>query len=184
MAKSSLNIDEVESLCAEPDPSTRDYISHHTMLLIKDPKKTLDFYTRILGMRLLFGVDLPAISTSTFFMGFAKAEDIPKDKAKTIEWASKKPGCIEFRYEYGTDTDESFKGYHNGESDPRGFGHIAVCVPNIDDACKRLEELGVEFAENPKQGKMSGPAYIKDPDGYWIEICSGKKYREDLTGII
>ncbi|XP_072049667.1 lactoylglutathione lyase-like isoform X2 [Amphiura filiformis] len=122
MAKSSLNIDEVQSLCAEPDPSTKDYISHHTMLLIKDPRKTLDFYSRILGMS-----------------------------------------------KYGTDTDKSFKGYHNGQSDPRGFGHIAVRVPNIDDAVKRFELLGVEFAEKPKQG----PAYIKDPDGYWIEICSG-----------
>ncbi|XP_072049666.1 lactoylglutathione lyase-like isoform X1 [Amphiura filiformis] len=169
MAKSSLNIDEVQSLCAEPDPSTKDYISHHTMLLIKDPRKTLDFYSRILGMRMLYEAHVPALSCSTFYMGFAKAEDIPKDKAKKLEWWSMLSGCIEFRYKYGTDTDKSFKGYHNGQSDPRGFGHIAVRVPNIDDAVKRFELLGVEFAEKPKQG----PAYIKDPDGYWIEICSG-----------
>ncbi|XP_072021279.1 lactoylglutathione lyase-like [Amphiura filiformis] len=175
MAKSSLNFEEVQSLCAEPDPSTKDFIRHHTNLLIKDPKKTLDFYSRILGMRLLYELDLPAMSMSTFYMGFAKAEDIPKDNAKRREWVSTQSGCLELVYKYGTDTDESFKGYHNGQSDPRGFGHIGIMVPSVDDACKRFEELGVEFGKKRNQGKATGYAFIKDPDGYWIEISSFKK---------
>ncbi|XP_072032550.1 lactoylglutathione lyase-like [Amphiura filiformis] len=174
MAKSSLNFEEVQSLCAEPDPSTKDFIMQQTMLRIKDPKKSLDFYSRVLGMRLLHEIDFPSMTFSLFFMGFAKAEDIPKDKAERKKWAFMQPGCIELTYNYGTDTDESFKGYHNGNSDPRGFGHIGVVVPNVDDACKRFEELGVEFIKKPNQGKMTGLAFIKDPDGYWIEILSTK----------
>ena len=62
-------------------------------------------------------------------------------------------------------------------------------VPDVDKACQRFEQQGVEFVKKPNDGKMkgksndaislfllyfllSGLAFIKDPDNYWIEILN------------
>lgn len=81
-------------------------------------------------------------------------------------------------------------------------GHIGITVPDVDEACKRFEHLNVEFIKKPNDGKnhfikfaffcelfvvgsllfflsetgkMKGLAFIKDPDGYWIEILAARK---------
>ena len=73
----------------------------------------------------------------------------------------------------GNKNDEDFS-HHDGNSDPRGFGHIGITVPDVYEACERFEALGVEFQKKPDDGNMKGLAFIKDPDGYWIEILSAK----------
>ena len=45
-------------------------------------------------------------------------------------------------------------------------------MPNVDAACERFEQLGVEFVKRPNDGAMKGLAFIKDPDGYCIEILN------------
>lgn len=74
-----------------------------------------------------------------------------------------------FRSNWGTENDAEQK-YHNGNTDPRGFGHIGIMVPDVYAACNRFKKLGVEFVKGPDDGRMKGLAFIKDPDGYWIEI--------------
>ena len=51
----------------------------------------------------------------------------------------------------------------------RGLVISALPCPT-DSACERFEELGVEFQKKPNDGNMKGIVFIKDPDGYWIEI--------------
>lgn len=45
-------------------------------------------------------------------------------------------------------------------------------MQDVNEACANFERLGVEFVKKPQDGKMKGIAFIKDPDGYWIEIFS------------
>jgi lactoylglutathione lyase len=60
--------------------------------------------------------------------------------------------------------------YHSGNSEPRGFGHIAITVDDVEAACARFEKLGVPFKKRLTDGKMRQIAFILDPDGYWIEV--------------
>ncbi|XP_013421960.1 lactoylglutathione lyase [Lingula anatina] len=162
---------EVTACLSEPDPSTSGFYMQQTMMRIKDPKRSLQFYTGVMGMRLLKKFDFPAMKFSLYFMGYAKKEDIPADDSEKIRFCFSQLGTIELTHNWGTESDEEFE-YHNGNSDPRGFGHIGICVPDVDAACERFEKHGVSFVKRPNDGKMKGLAFIKDPDGYWIEILN------------
>lgn len=51
-----------------------------------------------------------------------------------------------------------------------GFGHIGITVPNVYTACERFHSLNVPFHKSPNSGGMKGLAFIKDPDGYLVEV--------------
>lgn len=78
-------------------------------------------------------------------------------------------GILELTHNHGTETLETTP-YHSGNSDPKGFGHIAITVDDIEAACARFERLGVPFKKRLTDGKMKHIAFILDPDGYWIEV--------------
>ena len=62
-----------------------------------------------------------------------------------------------------------------------GFGHIGITVPNVYTACDRFHKLGVPFHKSPNAGGMKGLAFIKDPDGYLIEVLpQGEMIAEDV----
>ncbi|XP_032673312.1 lactoylglutathione lyase isoform X1 [Odontomachus brunneus] len=176
---SGLTNSEARELCKTPDPATNGYIMQQTMYRIKDPRKSLPFYTEVLGMTLLQKVDFPEMRFSLYFLGYENPEDISTDKRKNIEWLFTRRGTIELTHNWGTETDPDAK-YHNGNSDPRGFGHIGVAVPNVTKACERFEKFNVEFVKKPDDGKMKGIAFIKDPDGYWVEIFNGTDIANSL----
>jgi lactoylglutathione lyase len=81
-------------------------------------------------------------------------------------------GVLELTHNHGTESDPDFKGYASGNSDPgRGFGHIAITVDDLEKACARFEQLGVNFKKRPSDGAMKHIAFILDPDGYVIFLA-------------
>lgn len=66
-----------------------------TMYRIKDPKASLDFYTRILGMRLLKAFHFEDMKFSLYFMGYENAEDIPNDETERSKWALSRKATLE-----------------------------------------------------------------------------------------
>ncbi|MCL4133604.1 UNVERIFIED_CONTAM: hypothetical protein GTU68_045548 [Idotea baltica] len=167
-----LTDEEANACVSPPDPSTKDFIFQQTMFRIRDPKVSLDFYTRIIGMSLLNKLDFPEMKFSLYFLGFEDVANIPKEASERTKWCFSQKATLELTHNWGSESNPDFKGYHNGNSDPRGFGHIGFMVPDVDKACERFESLGVKFVKKPNDGKMKGLAFVQDPDGYWIEILN------------
>ncbi|VDM94970.1 unnamed protein product [Thelazia callipaeda] len=159
----------IEKLIKEPPPETSSFQFQQTMFRIKDPLKTLPFYCNILGMRLLSKMDFPAGQFSLYFLGYKSKSEIPDEPVKRQHYALSTLATLELTHNWGTEINPDFS-YHNGNKDPRGFGHIGIMVDDVYAACKRFEELGVQFVKKPDEGQMKGLAFIEDPDGYWIEI--------------
>ena len=65
------------------------------MLRIKDPKKSLDFYTRVLGLTLLQKLDFPAMKFSLYFLAYEDKNDIPKDKSEKTAWTFSRKATLE-----------------------------------------------------------------------------------------
>jgi lactoylglutathione lyase len=55
-------------------------------------------------------------------------------------------------------------------------------VPDVYAACERFDTLGVDYVKRPDDGNMKGLAFIKDPDGYWVEILSSAGLRDMIIG--
>lgn len=120
----------------------------HTMLRVKDLDKSIDFYTRLLGMKLLRRNDFPEGKFTLAFLGYG-----PEQTNAVIELT------------YNWDKPE---GYELGTA----YGHIALGVRDIHGVCKVLEAEGAKIPRKPGP-MMHGTthiAFIEDPDGYKVEL--------------
>ena len=159
---------------------TDHFVMNQTMLRIKDPEKSLSFYQDVLGMTLLDTFDFPDMEFTLFFLGYPQSE-IPTDSGERAKWIFDQSALLELTHNYGTEKDPDFS-HHNGNSEPRGFGHIGISVPDVYAASDRFESLGIPFVKKPDEGTMKGLAFIQDPDGYWIEILSSRGLADLILG--
>eukprot|EP00930_Biecheleria_cincta_P094051 TRINITY_DN847_c0_g1_i1.p1 TRINITY_DN847_c0_g1~~TRINITY_DN847_c0_g1_i1.p1 ORF type:complete len:1188 (-),score=260.75 TRINITY_DN847_c0_g1_i1:375-3938(-) len=170
-------------LKATPHPETASWCMQQTMIRVKDPKKSLDFYTKVLGMRLLSVGEFPQYGFTVYFVGYVDKMDRPPpedDEAKKFAYSMTVPGCIELTWNHGTEVDEAPLIYNTGNADSvgtkdgkavkGGFGHLGITVPDVYAACDHFKASGAEFKKSPNSGGMKGLAFVKDPDGYAIEI--------------
>ncbi|CAO1597148.1 Lactoylglutathione lyase [Xanthoria calcicola] len=163
---SDKKVEDTEGI-KETDPST--YRFNHTMIRVKDHTKSLEFYHDILGMSLLRTSESPSSGFNLYFLGYVPGADNDVN-TKPLE------GVLELTWNYGTEKDEGFH-YHNGNSEPQGFGHLAISVDDLDAACQRLEQKGVSWKKRLTDGRMKNVAFVLDPDGYWIEVVQNERYK-------
>lgn len=152
--------------------ATNGFTFNHTMLRVKDPKVSLAFYQDVLGMTLLHTKRYPQAEFDLYFL--AKLTDdelanLPTDDVKRAEFTFRQRGILELTHNYGTENQPDFH-YHDGNGEPQGFGHICFSVPNLEQAVAWFDQNNVTFKKRPEDGRMKNIAFIKDPDGYWIEI--------------
>lgn len=123
----------------------------HTMIRVGDLQRSIDFYTQVLGMRLLRKTDYPSGRFTNAFVGY-------DDEAKTAvlelthNWDSS-------QYDHGT-----------------AFGHIAVEVEDAYKACDEVRRRGgsVTREAGPMKHGSTVIAFVQDPDGYKIEFVQRK----------
>ncbi len=166
----SFTTEQHPGVTAQPNAASNGFTLNHSMLRVKDPAVALDFYTRIFGMRVLRKLDFPEMKFSLYFLHRAAADEvIPDDVGERTAWTFAQRGILELTHNWGTESDPDFK-YHDGNAQPQGFGHLCFAVPDLDAAVRWFDENGCTYVKRPEQGKMRDVAFIKDPDGYWIEI--------------
>ncbi len=132
---------------AAPHESKRFRILH-TMIRVRDLDKSLDFYTRLLGMTQLRRKDFPGGKFTLAFVGYGGEADHTVIEL-THNWDQEEP------YDLGT-----------------GFGHVAIGVPDIYATCERLKAEGVAIPRPPGPIKHGTTVidFIDDPDGYNIDL--------------
>jgi len=124
----------------------------HTMLRVGNLERSIEFYTRVLGMELLRRKDYPDGRFTLAFVGYGDEAD------NTV---------IELTYNWDTDS------YDPGE----GYGHIAIEVDDVYAAVKELQARGGKVIRDagPMNAGTTIIAFIEDPDGYPIELI-GKRH--------
>ena len=151
-------------------PLTEGFVLNHSMLRIKDLVVSLDFYTRIMGMRLLRKLDFPEMEFSLYLLAcITDANAMPQDVGERTAWTFNQCGILELTRTWGAEEDAGFK-YHDGNAQPQGLGHICFSVPGLAAAINWFDTNEVTYVKRPEQGKMRNVAFIKDHDGHWIEI--------------
>ncbi|MDT3677909.1 MAG: lactoylglutathione lyase [Burkholderiaceae bacterium] len=119
----------------------------HTMLRVGDLQRSTDFYTRVMGMRVLRTTDRHDQGYSLAFVGYG---DESTDAVLELTWNH---GVQ--RYDLGS-----------------AYGHIAIEVSDAAQACERIRAAGgnVVREAGPVKGGSTVIAFVEDPDGYKIEL--------------
>ncbi|MCJ1360453.1 MAG: Lactoylglutathione lyase [Icmadophila ericetorum] len=151
------------------DPAS--YRMSHTMLRIKDPHRSLNFYHEVLGMSLLRTVEHDQAGLTLYYLGYTGAT--PSMTAEATSLTADSEGLVELMWIHGTENREG-RVYHDGNSDPLGFGHLCIGVDDIDAACERFEKLNKSWEKRLNGTSMNDMAFMLDPDGYWIEILQNE----------
>lgn len=154
----------------ESSAASRGFVLNHSMLRVKDPAISLDFYARVFGMSLLRKLDFPEMQFSLYFLAKLNEDETPpEEEDQRTVWTFSQRGVLELTHNWGTEEQADFT-YHNGNAQPQGFGHICFAVPDLAAAIRWFDANKVNYVKRPEQGKMKNVAFITDPDGYWIEI--------------
>ena len=131
----------------------------HTMLRVGDLDRSIKFYTEVLGMQLLRTNENKEYEYSLAFVGYG-------DESSN--------SVIELTYNWGT-TD-----YEMGNA----FGHIALGFDDIYTACDAIKAAGGQVTREPGpvKGGTTEIAFVKDPDGYMIELIQNSHMSAGLNG--
>lgn len=152
--------------------ATQNFIFNHTMLRVKDPAVSLKFYQDVLGMTLLHKKSFPQAKFDLYFLAKLDEDELanlPTTETEKAVYTFRQRGILELTHNHGTENLPDFA-YHDGNAEPQGFGHICFSVPDLAKAVAWFDQNNVAFKKRPEDGTMKNIVFIKDPDGYWIEI--------------
>ena len=136
---------------------TGSYRMNHTMIRVKDPKISLDFYQNVMGMKLKRTSENKDAKFNLYFLGYGA--DADKNSPNGVNPLAGHEGLLELTWNYGTEDDVGFR-YHNGNDEPQGFGHICISVDDLDAACERFEEKKVNWKKRLTDGRMKDLAFV------------------------
>jgi lactoylglutathione lyase len=101
--------------------STSSYGFSHTMFRVKDPKLSIDFYVRILGMTVIRIMPVPEAKFTNYFLCYPQTE-VPADPQEKKTWLWRQQGVLELCHNYGTELQPEFKHKTGNEPEFKGLG--------------------------------------------------------------
>ncbi|NEA37658.1 VOC family protein, partial [Streptomyces sp. SID13031] len=107
------DLQTLPGVTAQPDTATAQFVFNHTMLRVKEIEKSLDFYTRVLGFRLLDNRDFPEAAFSLYFLALVDPAQIPDDDGEGHQWMKSIPCVLELTHKHVTEYYAEFP-YHHG----------------------------------------------------------------------
>lgn len=169
-----INNRTIENNVETSNPSN--YVFNHTMIRVKDPKISLEFYKDLLGLELARVTEFESAKFNLYFLAFNDGNQINKDDLdpKFANPQSGREGILELTWNYGTESDKDFAGYSNGnEKDGKGFSNITFSVPDIKATKTSLDQKGLsKFGKIVDETEEYNSLYVLDPDGYQLKIIS------------
>lgn len=125
----------------------------HTMLRVKNLEESIQFYTQVLGMKVLRQSDNETGRYTLVFLGYASESESAVIEL-TFNWDTA-------NYELGT-----------------AYGHIAIGVDDVYEACNKIKASGGKIIRDagPNKGGSSILAFVEDPDGYKIELLELNRF--------
>lgn len=127
------------------------------MIRVKNAEKSIAFYKDVMGMQLKKVLENKESNFNLYFLGYGpSAQAASKECPNPVAC---REGLLELTWNYGTENDNDF-GYHDGNSEPKGFGHICISVDDLDAACNRFDEFNVQWKKRLTEGKMKDVAFI------------------------
>lgn len=147
------------------------YRMNHTMIRVKDKDVSVKFYEDVMGMNLKRVSENKDAQFNLYFLGYGAPA--PEQSANGVNPVADREGLLELTWNYGTEKEEG-QVYHNGNTEPQGFGHICVSVDNLEAACKRFEEKGVQWKKKLTDGRMKNVAFVLGMllSNYSNAVCS------------
>jgi lactoylglutathione lyase len=161
------------------ETDTQRYRFNHSMLRVRDPEVSLKFYQEIMGMTLLRTSENKGANFNLYFLGYAP-KPTEEDSVNGVNPIAGNEGVLELTWNYGTEKQDG-KVYHDGNSEPQGFGHICVTTDDLNAACQYLEDKKVNWKKRLTDGRMKTVAFVLDPDGYWIEVIQNEKMKRSAN---
>ena len=135
---------------------TANYRLNHFMLRISDPKRTLHFYTELMGMRLVFSRDVGPMTV--YYLGYPQSPDHKADPEAYAQHTSQHPiltstlGLLEFCHYHTAEGKEQIKITTGSQGKELGFNHLGFTVPDVSAAVDRLRKEGVEVVKDVGEG--------------------------------
>ena len=139
------------------ETDTSKYRMNHTMIRVKDKDVSIKFYEDIFGMRMMRENENKDAGFTLYFLAYGPTPG--SGDSTGVNPGASREGFLELTWNHGTEKEEG-KVYHDGNSEPQGFGHICVSVDDLDEACKRFEEKGVTWKKKLTDGRMRNVAFI------------------------
>ncbi|WP_028357047.1 lactoylglutathione lyase [Brackiella oedipodis] len=132
----------------------------HTMIRVGNLERSIEFYTKVMGMKLLRTSSNPEYKYDLAFLGYAPNPEQAE---------------LELTYNWGQES------YDLGDA----YGHIAIGVPDAYAACERVKAAGgnVTREAGPVKGGTTVIAFVTDPDGYKIELIERKDMQAEGAGL-
>lgn len=134
-----------------------------TMIRVKDATRSLQFYRDYCEMTLLSETHSSDGKISSYILASLK----PGEELLSLN--ERFNPVLELTHIHGTENDTTFS-YHDGNSDPKGFGHLGFFVDDPFVSCDKFDAGNYQFIKKPTEGVIKGLAFVRDPDGYWVEI--------------